>query len=355
MRKINDLAGLVIGSSSTVRAAMEMINKSGARIVYIVADDKKLVGALNDGDIRRHILSGGKLSDGILQAANLNCHVLYDESQHVAEEFLKEKRISCVPIIDGAKQIKFLWALDNFLAHSNKGKVDLPVVINAGGLGTRLYPYTQVLPKALIPVGEKPITELIIESFLEYGCTKFYMIVNHKKNMIKAYYAEVEKKYNLTFIDEDTPLGTAGGLSLLKGRINQPFFFTNCDTLLDAEYDNIYKVHKERKNIVTVISAMKHYKIPFGVLELDNAGSIEKFVEKPGLDYIVNTGAYLLDSKIIDELKPNEFISMPEVIQRIMSAGKPVGVYPIAENCWNDMGQLDELEKMQAKLRGGKL
>lgn len=350
MKKIKDIEKLIANVDVNIRAVLQILDKAGTKIIFVVDHEQKLIGSLSDGDIRRFLLAGGKVEENVLLATNKNCLFLQDDRKAVVEDYFSRYMISCVPIVDKDKKIISICFSNEFNIIDKKNQINLPVVIQAGGLGTRLYPYTYVLPKPLIPIGEKPITEIIMDSFIEYGCTEFYIIVNHKKSMIKAYFADITKKYNITFIDEDIPLGTAGGLSLLKGKINKPFFFTNCDVLIDANYFDIYKSFKEKGNKATIVSAIKHIQIPYGVLELDTNGNIDSMIEKPQIDYITNTGLYLLDNKIIDELLPNVSISMPEVLNQNMINGDTVGAYLITEGCWSDMGQLEELEKMRKKL-----
>lgn len=220
----------------------------------------------------------------------------------------------------------------------------------AGGLGTRLYPYTKILPKPLIPVGEQPIAELIMDRFRDFGCHDFTMIVNYKRGMIKSYFGELEKDYTVNFADEDVFMGTGGGLCLLKGKMKSPFFFTNCDTLLDVDFGDIYEYHKAHGNLVTMVCAFKHYTVPYGVVELGEDGGIAAMREKPELDFLTNTGVYVVEPRVVEEMRDGEKIGFPDVIERYRAAGEKVGVYPISESSWMDMGQLEELEKMRRKL-----
>mgnify|MGYP000295525179 CR=1 FL=1 len=232
----------------------------------------------------------------------------------------------------------------------NRKKVDIPVVMMAGGLGTRLYPYTKILPKPLIPVGEQPIAELIFSRFRDFGCRHMTMIVNYKRGMIKSYFADLEKDYTVDFIDEDVFMGTGGGLCLLKGRMDSPFFFTNCDTLLDLDYGDLYQYHKAHGNLVTMVCAFKHYVVPYGVVELGEDGGIAAMREKPELNFLTNTGVYVVEPRVVEEMKMGEVIGFPDVIDRYRAAGEKVGIYPINESSWMDMGQMEELEKMRRKL-----
>ena len=226
----------------------------------------------------------------------------------------------------------------------------MQAVLLAGGLGTRLYPYTKILPKPLIPVGEKPIIEQIIDRFNSFGCSRFNLVVNHKKHMIKAYFNELKKDYAVEYTEEEVFLGTGGGLSLLKGKIDTPFFLTNCDVLIDADYNDIYKFHKQQGNIITVVCAFKHVTIPYGVFTLNEDGEIKDITEKPTMNFLTNTGMYLVDSRVIEELEENHKCGFPDIIEKYRNMGCKVGVYPVSENSWMDMGQLEELEDMRRRL-----
>src|SRR5699024_1942650 len=136
--------------------------------------------------------------------------------------------------------------------------------------GTRLQPYTKILPKPLIPIGDTPIVERIINRFCQYGCNDYYMTVNYKKNMIRAYFDEKEKNYTVQYVEEAKPLGTAGSLHLLKGILNETIFVSNCDILIEGNYSEMMKYHKENNNKITLISSLKHYTIPYGIIEIDD-------------------------------------------------------------------------------------
>lgn len=340
---------LIISEDITVIDAMQKLNEVGKKILF-VAPDLKLKAVLTDGDVRRHILHGGKLDAKVSEMANYNFHSLSVSQRSQASAQMIKQSISAIPLLNKDGKIADVVFLDeSSVTVSNV--LNLPVVIMAGGLGTRLYPYTKILPKPLIPVGEKPIIEHIIDRFKAFGCKDYKMIVNHKKNMIKAYFNElIDKDYNVDFVEEEVFLGTGGGLSLLKGKINTPFFLTNCDVLIEADYNDIYKFHKKNENLITVVCALKHVTIPYGVFNLNEDGEIESITEKPTMNFLTNTGMYLVDERIIDELEDNKAVSFPEIMEKYREKGFKVGVYPVSEDSWMDMGQLEELESMRRKL-----
>ena len=339
---------LFLAPDATVLEALRKLDETGQRILFI-APDGRLQAALTDGDIRKFFLRGGTPDQTVDRAANYHPLSLPIAERGRAREVLQAHRIDALPILDKRgviTDIVFAYKLDV----DNRKRVDIPVVMMAGGLGTRLYPYTKILPKPLIPVGEQPIAELIIDRFRDFGCHDFTMIVNYKRGMIKSYFTDLEKDYTVHFADEDVFMGTGGGLCLLKGKMQSPFFFTNCDTLLDVDFGDIYEYHKKHGNLVTMICAFKHYTVPYGVVELGQDGGIAAMREKPELDFLTNTGVYVVEPRVVEEMRDGEVIGFPDVIERYRAAGAKVGVYPIGENSWMDMGQLEELEKMRRKL-----
>ena len=198
---------------------------------------------------------------------------------------LLEHGIGALPLLDKRGRVAGRGVRGRAWTSTHIKKHALPVVIMAGGLGTRLYPYTKILPKPLIPVGEMPIVEHIIHRFADVGCSAFTMIVNYKKSMIKSYFNDLQKDYTVDYVDEDTPLGTGGGLSLLKGKVTQTFFLTNCDILIDADFGDIYQYHKEKGNVITMVCAVKHFTIPYGVVELGGDGDISGITRKAGDEF----------------------------------------------------------------------
>ena len=332
----------------TLVQAMEILDKSSKKIVFVV-NDGVLLATMTDGDIRRWILSKGNLNALVKDVANYKPKFLYKKDKAKIKDIFSDDGIDAIPIVDISMRLESIVFRSDVVVDGEK-KLDIPVVIMAGGLGTRLYPYTKILPKPLIPIGDIPIAEHIINRFRKFKSNDFYIIVNHKKNMIKAYFNEIDKEYNLNYMDEDKPLGTGGGLSLLKNHINSTFILTNCDIIVDEDYTKIYDHHKSEKNIITMVCSLKNITIPYGVIEVDENGKIKTMKEKPNFSFLTNTGMYIVEPKVIYELDENKKISFPEIIEKYISNGAKVGIYPISENSWMDMGQLDEMESMRKKL-----
>lgn len=339
-----------IGSADLILSrAMQEIDANTNGILFIVDDNQVLVGCITDGDIRRFLLSGGHMDDMAINAANKNPKVAHTVEE--AKALYHKKNYVVIPLVDEEGRILDLYNGGGSL-EKKKNALHVPVVINAGGKGTRLEPFTKVLPKPLIPVGDLPIVELIMKEYQSYCCDEFHIIVNYKRELIKAYFADNENHYNITWYDEAKPLGTGGGLSLLRGRFNSTFFFANCDALLTANYERMLQFHKENRNVITMICAYKNMTIPYGIVDMGINGKIEAMREKPLMSFLTNTGIYIVEPEVIDDIEDGVSIGFPDIVERERQKGKRVAVFPVSENDWMDMGQLSELEKMRIKLYG---
>lgn len=344
-----DLKDLTVLESETIKVAMEKMDANAKQIIYVVNEDGQLAGVLTDGDTRRWILKeNADIQKPVYLAMNTKPVFVKISEKNNAKTIIKQHKINSVPIIDKDSKITtIVFETDEVI--TNKVK-DIPVVIMAGGKGTRLYPYTKILPKPLIPIGDTPIMERIMNKFVDYGMNDFLISINYKKNMIKSYFGDTAHTYNVSFIEEEKPLGTGGSLHLMKESLPNQFFVSNCDILIDADYSDIVDFHNKNNLDITMVASLKNDQIPYGVLQLDNEGLLESSEEKPEFSYLVNTGMYLLENSILDYIPENESIDLPTAIMTAKDAGKRVGVYPVSENSWLDMGQIKEMEHMIEKL-----
>ena len=344
-----DTENIYIEEQNTIREAMQKIDGNSRKLLF-VQDEGVLLATLTDGDIRRWILKGGDLEAQVRQAANYQPVYLQEGQAQKAIPMLREYGIEAVPLLNEQHVITEIVFQNRVEIKPTSFEKEIPVVMMAGGLGTRLSPYTNILPKPLIPIGDYPIAEHIINSFRMYGCNQFFMIVNYKRNMIKAYFDELEKNYQLTFVMEEKPLGTGGGISLLKGKIRETFILTNCDIVIDDDLTKAYRQHRESGNVITMVCSLKNFTIPYGVVNIGKDGMIESMQEKPNMSLFTNTGCYFVEPDVIEDLTYNEPVDFPAIIERYMNGDRKVGIYPIGEDAWLDMGQIDELEKMKERL-----
>lgn len=340
----------LVSENISILEALKVLDNTSRRVLFVIRDNK-LVGAISDGDIRRWILKNGSLNDPISSTVNYNPKFIFVDQRENYKSYMLQRHLDALPVVDHDMEVKDVIFLYDEAVEDKYEQINVPVVLMAGGKGTRLYPYTKILPKPLIPIGDIPISEHIVNRFHEYGCDDFYFIVNYKKNMIKAYFNEIEHDYKVSFIDEDVPLGTGGGISLLKGKITSTFILTNCDSIINEDFSKILKEHKDKKNLVTMICSLRNYEVPYGVVEIGENGSIQSMTEKPSMSFFTNTGTYIVEPEVIDEVEEGQSIGFPDVIQKLKDQGRNVGVYPINESDWLDMGQFDTMENMKQKLK----
>lgn len=343
-----ELSNFVVDIHASVYESMSRIDRS-ARGIAFVCDGEKMVGTVTDGDIRRYILNGGSLDAPVERIVNRQYTFVTPSTVYCSEHLFSKYKFSALPVVDDQGRLTSIRFQDVVVAAPLE-ILNLPVVIMAGGKGTRLHPYTEILPKPLIPVGDKTITELIIDRFQAYGCSDFQMIVNYKKNLIKAYFQDGEPRYNITFWDEQEYLGTGGGLHLIQGKISGSFFMTNCDTLVNADYGDILRHHRKQGNLATMVCAIKKVTIPYGTVELDDHGRAQRILEKPGFNFLTNVGLYLLEPDFLERIPKDTCIHITDILAQCIKDGERIGVYPVDENAWMDMGQFEELERMRELL-----
>ena len=343
---------LCTGDISIV-VAMQRISNNRHGILFITDSELHLLGSLTDGDIRRWLVKTGDLAAPITKVMFKSPSFVLENHKDKALEIMQRKTITALPVLDTNKTIiSIVFASENELPNKKRehNLKDISVVIMAGGKGTRLYPYTKILPKPLIPIGDIPIIERIINSFCDYNINDFYIPVNYKKGMIKSYFNDLNPDYSITYIEEDKPLGTAGSLRLIEKTFDKPVIVTNCDILVDADYEDIYKHHISSENKLTIVSALKKVVIPYGVLNAGKNGIIESMEEKPCLSYFVNTGMYILNPEVFSQIPDNTFFHMTDLTSLLMKKNQQVGMYPIGEDAFLDMGELEEMKRMEKKL-----
>ncbi|MBQ2921676.1 MAG: nucleotidyltransferase family protein [Tyzzerella sp.] len=339
-------------ASLTIVEAMQKIDENEKGILFITTEDERLIGAVTDGDIRRWLIKTADLSSKVEKLMNKNPQFLYVGDRKNAYDFMKKKMIHALPILDSEARVVDIALADekDFASINSRALENVPVIIMAGGKGTRLYPYTKILPKPLIPIGDIPILERIINRFYEYGVSQYYMTVNYKKGMIKSYFAELNPRYSIEYVEEDKPLGTAGSIQLIGKEFETPVIVMNCDTLIEADYEDIYEYHKKSGNAMTIVSALKNLEVPYGVLKTGENGVITAFEEKPKLSYLVNTGMYVVDGAMLNKIPKDKFFHMTHLAEKLMREGLQVGMYPISEESFLDMGEFEEMRRMEDKL-----
>ena len=347
MQKINFYK---IQEDIPIRNAIKKLDEGGIGFIVCINQNDEVTGILTDGDFRRAILKGINLQKQVYNIMNKNFYFLeFNYKEEEAKKVFKDTVASRIPVLKDRKLIDIIIKEKYFKINgeeiTKKSQINLPVVIMAGGKGTRLDPFTKILPKALIPIDDKPIIELIMDKFAAFGITNFYISVNHKSKMIKAFFEDFNSNYNISFIDENIPLGTAGGLKYLEKKIDTPFFVSNCDIIIQCDYFEIYKFHKKGNFDLTLVSSIQHHIIPYGVCKLESDGCLKTIREKPEYNFLVNTGMYILNPDILQFIPKNKSFDMTDLIKYLKEKKKKIGVYPVSEKSWIDIGQWEEYRK----------
>lgn len=349
MQILAKIQNRAIQSTMTVLQSLKKMDEVKVKMLFVF-DGEQFLSILTIGDIQRAIIKGIDMNEPITVILDTRKKFAApDESKESIREKMLSLRAECMPVVDAAGNLVEVYSWTEMFKHSeadHREKINLPVVIMAGGKGTRLKPITNVIPKPLIPVGEKTILEVIMDQFESIGCKKFYMSVNYKADMMEYYLSQLDHQYDIEFFMEDKPLGTIGSVSLLKGKIDTPFFVSNCDSINDQDYRDVYNYHLQNKNDLTIVTMVKSFRIPYGVIETGENGLMTELREKPELNYQVNTGAYILNPECIDEIPEGEFFHITHLMEKIKARGGRVGCYPVSEGSWHDMGEWPEYLRM---------
>lgn len=352
--KKEDLNNLLINEDATVVDAMQAIDRNVKGIVFVVDKNICLKGALSDGDIRRWLIKTGDVNASIRSIFNKMPMSIYREEIPSALKIMRKHSIDAIPVLSKKGKVIDVIFKEDFdsetVAEDNESLKGVPVIIMAGGKGTRLYPYTKILPKPLIPIGDVPIMERIIDRFTAFGVQKFYATVNYKKGMIRSYFNDLNSTYKIKYVEEPEPLGTAGSIRLINESFTKPVIVTNCDIIINADYGEIYKYHSESGNVMTIVSALKNIVVPYGVINSGENGEVLSMDEKPRLSYFVNTGMYVLSPEVIQYIPENKFYHMTHLSDYLLSHNMKVGMYPISEDSFLDMGEFEEMGRMEEKL-----
>ena len=354
---IDQKKNLTIIEGKSIRDALIKINNNLQKCLIVVDGQNRLKGTITDGNIRRGLLKGLTLENNIKKVyAKKNLLFIKEKNFSLAEakkNLLKnfhKTYIGIIPIINDQKKVIDFFTKDAIIIRNNNNVMqNNKIIVMAGGKGLRLKPFTNVFPKPLLPIGDKTALDHIIDNFRESNFNNFIFSINYKSKLIKAYIDESKNQKNIKikYIEEKKGLGTAGSLSLLKDKIQNDFFVINCDSLIKLDYQNVLKYHKIHKNLITIIVSMKNIEVPYGVCNLKKDGTLNKIIEKPQNRYLVNTGLYIVNPKILNLIPKNTHMDFTTVIKLAKSKKYKVGLFPIEDEMWTDVGQWSELKKLR--------
>lgn len=333
-------------SNKKIKDALIALGKFGQNCLVVVDKNNNLQGTLSDGDLRGALLNKKKLNDSIKNIYHKNPFFLIKNNfeKKEAEKILIKKNIDLIPVITKNKKVIDVIYWSKIFGKNKNINIDIPTLIMAGGKGTRLKPFTNILPKPLIPLNNKPVIDHIIDYFVTSGIKNFYISINKNSHQImKSYFHQKKNKYKIKFIEEKMPLGTAGSIKYLK-KNKKDFFVTNCDVIFDINFYNLYKFHKKNKYDFTVVCSYEENLLSYGVCKLKKNGLLRNIEEKPTFSYLANCGLYLLSPRIFKVMprKINHPIDMNELISLALKKKFRIGTYIVSSNSWHDVGQWKE-------------
>ena len=343
-----DFRKVILNTDHNIRDAMQALDSAALRIVIVCDQELKLLGTVTDGDIRRGLLSDCEMTDSITKVMNKNpltaqCKASRSHRLKIMEEY----DLLALPIVDEEKHLIDLETLNCVMKPQAR---DNPVLIMAGGFGTRLQPLTDHCPKPMLRVGEKPMLEHLIDQFVSFGFHNFYISTHYLPGIIREHFGDGSKwNVSIQYVHEDNPLGTGGALGLLpKNRPNLPLIMMNGDVLTKLNYSELLRHHEESGFDATLCVREDEHRVPFGVIETENQ-LITDMVEKPTYRYKINTGIYVLNPEIVDSVQVDQRIDMPTLLELHRANDKRIGTYT-SYDYWLDIGQIKDYQKAQSDI-----
>lgn len=334
---------ILITQRTNIKESFMILNKTAKKTLVVIDKNKNLLGTLSSGDIRKAMLKGKKLTSEIKEIYKKKCLKFFENKVPSAKKIKKyflNLGIDLIPIINkNGKVVNVIFPNSILKAKINKHeKKNFYSVIMAGGLGTRLQPFTHILPKPLIPINKKPVIEHIIDKIKKFKPERINITVNYKSKILKAFFDELKPRLKVNLIFEKNLLGTCGSLKKIKFVKNYPILINNCDTIFNFNLQKAINFHIKQKNDITVVVTKKIFKIPYGVCEYKKDNTLMKLTEKPIYQFNVNTGIYIIDKKIIKFIPKNKKFDTTELINKANLLNKKVGAYKISNKSWNDVG-----------------
>lgn len=342
---------LLVRPETSLEEAIATLDSGGARIVMVADEQRRLLGTVTDGDIRRALLRKLPLDvavNEVMWRKPVTGHPSW--SRERMRSVLEQHKLLQLPIVDSEGVVVGLETLQEVVHREQR---DNPVFLMAGGFGRRLHPLTESCPKPMLRVGDKPILQIILESFIEAGFHRFFISTHYLPEMIKSHFGDgSDWGVSLSYVDESVPLGTGGALGLLpKDQIDAPVIVMNGDLLTRIDFRSLLDFHVKQGGIATMCVREYQHQVPYGVVE-SNGPRVVSFVEKPTHRYFINAGIYVLSPALVKGVAPQTRIDMPDVLDAAMKAGESVCVFPVHEY-WLDIGRMEDFERAQEQLNGG--
>lgn len=346
----NKISAAIIAPETSIIEAVKSVEAGGIQAALVADAADRLLGVITDGDIRRGILRGVTLDAPVSSVMNAHPAVLrLSAGREDALALMSKLRIRQIPVLDADRRIAGVHHLD-----TPGESPDHPgnwAVIMAGGLGTRLHPHTQTTPKPMLPIGGKPLLEIIIQNLVAQGFSRVYLSVHHMAEVFKEHFGDGSNHgVDIRYIEEKTRLGTAGALALLPEKPPGPFVVMNGDLLTSVNFRNLIDYHHETRGLCTMCVRDYRIQIPYGVVETAD-GLVSGISEKPTKSFFVNAGIYVIDPSLLSRLQSGKHLDMTTLIETVIADRGQVNSFPIHEY-WLDIGQVDDLQRARDEFAG---
>lgn len=341
---------LLVSADTSLEAAIGTLDSGGARIVIVVDAQRRLLGTLTDGDVRRALLRQVPLSAPVAQVMCTTPTVARrDWTPERMRATMERLLLLQLPVVDTDGVLLGVETLHDVLSQR---QLDHPVFLMAGGFGTRLYPLTQSCPKPMLKVGGKPILELILESFANAGFHRFFISTHYLPQVIHEHFGDGSRwGVDIRYIHEEQPLGTGGAVGLLpKDEIQLPVFVMNGDLLTRVDYKGLLEFHSQQQNMATVCVREYAHQIPYGVVQSDG-DRVLSIDEKPTQKFFINAGIYLLSPELVHSIQPGVRLDMPGILDSVIQREQKVSLFPVHEH-WLDIGRMEDFERAQQVVGG---
>lgn len=342
---------ILLKSSDSLEVAINVLHMGGLQIALVVNNNRKLLGTITDGDIRRALINHRDMNSSVEEVMNKTPTTsLNSDSSELIMSRMKSRNLLHMPILNKEGLLVGLETLQHLTYDK---KYDNPVFLMAGGFGTRLHPLTEDTPKPLLKVGNRPILETILSRFVKSGFHNFYISTHYKAEKVKAYFGDGSAwGVTIEYVDEDIPLGTAGSIGLLPKNLPKvPILMMNGDVLTKVNFEHLLSFHQEHNSIATMCIREYDVQIPFGVVNIEEQ-KVKNIDEKPIEKYFVNAGIYVLEPELVSKVKANTQIDMPNLLEQQIKQGSSVNVFPIHEY-WLDIGHMKEYENINISFKNG--
>ena len=344
---MKDWRKALVKPTMSIRQTISVIDSAALQLALVVGDDRRLLGTVTDGDVRRAILRGVSLDEPVTAIMNASPTVAYlGASREEIRSLLERRNLQHIPVVDESGRVVDVVVLSEMLRPQERPNW---VVLMAGGEGTRLRPLTEDRPKPMLPVGSKPLLETILNQFLSYGFRRFFISVRYKAELIEAYFGDGSKwGAEIHYLREKKPLGTAGCLSLLPSRPDAPLVVMNGDLLTNVNFTQLLAFHDHLQAHVTLCVREHHVRVPYGVVQV-NDNRLVSLTEKPVQRYFINAGIYVLEPAVLKWVPRNKAMDMTELIKLLLERNHLIGTFPIHEY-WTDIGHMEDYLRAQEEI-----